>query len=172
LEKLRLIILKREQKYMKRMKKFLIYALLVAALWIFSDIVIFLTINGIYKPKEARVYVSSPEIIITENKATYVNGVIKGNIKNNTQEIMNDKFLKIDMYSARDVNLGTKYVKINNLKPNQSREFEMGYQFTDVNYTIVTMVDNVENVSEEELASQNVGFYLIFGKLMFLYFML
>lgn len=157
---------------MKKMKKFLLYALLVVALWIFSDIVIFLTINGTYKSKEAKVYVSSPEIIITENKATYVNGVIKGSIKNNTQETINDKYLKIDMYSARDVNLGTKYVKINNLKSNQSQEFEMGYQFTDVNYTIVTMVDSAENVVEEELVSQNVGFYLIFGKLMFLYFML
>ena len=157
---------------MKRMKKFLIYALLVAALWIFSDIVIFLTINGTYKPKEAKVYVSSPEIIITENKATYVNCVIKGTIRNNTQETINNKYLRIDMYSARNVKLGTKYVKIDNLQQNRNQEFEIGYQFTDVNYTIVTMVDNAENVSEEELASQNIGFYLIFGKLMFLYFML
>ncbi len=31
---------------MKRMKTFLIYALLIAALWIFSNIVIYIAING------------------------------------------------------------------------------------------------------------------------------
>ena len=154
---------------MKRMKKFLIYALIIIALWIFSDIVIYLSINGTYKTKEAKVYVNSPQITITENKATYVNGVIKGSIKNNTEEIINDVYLKIDMYSPRDVNLGTKYIKIDNLKQNQVRDFEMGYKFTDVNYVTVTTTDEVENVSLEEFKSEEADFYFLVATLMFLY---
>lgn len=154
---------------MKKMKTFFIYALIIAAFWIFSDIVMYLTINGTYKSKEAKIYVSSPEITITENKATYVNGVVKGNIKNNTDEIIDDEYLKIDMYSARDVNLGTKYVKIDNLHPNAIREFEMGYKFTDVSYVTITTVDNVENVSLEEFKSDKANLYFLFGTLFFLY---
>lgn len=154
---------------MKRMKTFFIYALLITLLWIFSDIVIYFSINGTYKPKETKISVSSPEVIITENKATYVNGVVKGSIKNNTEKIIDGVYLKIDMYSPRDVNLGTKYIEINNLKPNQVREFEMGYKFTDVSYVTITTTDNVQNVSAEELQSDAGNLYFLFGTLLFLY---
>jgi len=154
---------------MKRMKTFLIYALIIAAFWVFSDIVIYLSVNGTYKNKEAKVYVTSPQITVTENKATYVNGVIKGSIKNNTEKIIDGVYLKIDMYSARDNNLGTKYIEINNLKQNQVRDFEMGYKFTDVNYVTITTTNNVEKVSLEEFESDEANFYFLVGTLMFLY---
>lgn len=154
---------------MKRMKTFLIYALLIVALWIFSDIVIYFSINGTYKTKEARVYVSSPEIVVTESKATYINGVIKGSIKNNTEEIIDDMYLKIDMYSPRDVNLGTKYIKIDNLKQNQIRDFEMGYKFTGVDYVTVTATNSIENATEDQFKSEEATFYFLVGTLMFLY---
>lgn len=154
---------------MKRMKTFFIYALIIVAFWIFSDIVIYLSVNGTYKDKETKIYVSSPEVIITENKATYVNGVVKGSIKNNTEKIINDVYLKIDMYSPRDVNLGTKYIKIDNLKQNQVRNFEMGYKFTDVDYVTITTTDNVQNASLEEFESDEANLYFLFGTLLFLY---
>ena len=154
---------------MKRMKTFLIYGLLIAALWIFSDIVIYFSINGTYKSKETRINVSSVEVTITENKATYINGVVKGNIKNNTEKIIDGTYLKIDMYSPRNVNLGTKYVEINNLKPNQVREFEMGYKFTDVSYVTITTTNDVQNASTEEFKSDAGNLYFLFGTLLFLY---
>jgi len=154
---------------MKRMKTFLIYGLLIVALWVFSDIVIYFSINGTYKPKEARVYVSSPQITITESKATYINGVVKGSIKNTTEEIIDGVYLKIDMYSARDNNLGTKYVKIDDLQVNESQEFEMGYKFTDVEYVTITTTNNVKNASLEEFESDEANFYFLVGTLMFLY---
>lgn len=157
---------------MKRLKTFLIYALLIAAFWIFSDIIIYLTINGTYKSIRTDVYVTSPQITVDESKATYVNGFIKGSIKNNTQEIINQKYLKIDMYSPRGINLGTKYVKLENLNVDQSQEFEMWYQFTDVSNVIVKLVDNAPEAAEEDFISQEITLYVLFGKLMFLYFMI
>lgn len=154
---------------MKRLKTFLIYALLIAALWIFSDIVIFLSINGTYKPMDTKVYVNTPEVTISESKATYVNGYVKGSIKNNSKDTIDELYLKIDMYSARDVNLGTKYVKIDNLKTNQSQEFDMGYKLTDVNYVKISTTDNVENVTLDQFESQELNFYFLVGTLMFIY---
>lgn len=156
---------------MKRMKTFLIYALLIAALWIFSDMVIYLVVNGTYKPINTRIYVNSPQIVIEESKATYVNGYVKGSIKNNTEDIIKNMYLKIDMYSVRDNNLGTKYVKIEDLKVDENQNFEMWYQFTDVNYTTIAITDNVQDAEEDEFLSQKLGFYFLAGKLMFLYFM-
>ena len=96
---------------MARLKKFLLYALVIAAFWLFSDILIYLSLNTTYANVDAKVYTNSLEIIVGESKATYVNGFIKGSIKNNTNGIIKDKYLKIDLYSPRNVNLGTKYIK-------------------------------------------------------------
>lgn len=156
---------------MKRLKTFLIYALIIAAVWIFSDIVIYLAINGTYKDKVTQVYVSQPQITVLESKATHINGYVKGSIRNNTQEIINDKYLKIEMYSKRDVNLGTKYVKIDNLQKDAVQDFEMWYEFTDVDYVIIRTTEDVANISESGFSSQGLRAGILFGKLMLLYFL-
>ena len=155
---------------MKRLKTFLIYALIIAAFWLFSNILIYIAINGTYAHTDTRVYTTSPEIIVGDSKATYINGFVKGGIKNNTGEIINDKYLKIDLYSARDVKLGTKYVKIENLQPNEYKEFEMWYKFTDVDYATIVVTDNIQNASEEEFISEKTATYLVVGTLLILYF--
>ena len=155
---------------MAKMKKFLLYAVIVIAFWIFSDILMFLSINSTYANTDARVYTNSPEIIIGESKATYVNGFVKGSIKNNTDGIIKDKYLKIELYSSRDVKLGTKYVKIENLDVNKCQEFEMWYKFTDVDYANITVTDNVNNSTEEEFLSQETATYLVLGTVLILYF--
>lgn len=155
---------------MKRLKTFFTYALIIAAFWLFSNILIYIAINGTYAHTDTRVYTTSPEIIVGDSKATYINGFVKGGIKNNTNEIINDKYLKIDLYSARDVKLGTKYVKIENLQPNEYKEFEMWYKFTDVDYATIIVTDNIQNTSEEEFISEETAAYLVVGTLLILYF--
>ena len=156
---------------MAKMKQYFKYVLLIAVFWIFSDILIYLSINSTYANVNTKIYTNSPEIIIGESKATYVNGVIKGSIKNNTDGIINDKYLKIELYSARDVKLGTKYVKIENLEVDKYQGFEMWYKFTDVDYANITVTDNIENVSEEEFLSQETATYLVLGTVLVLYFL-
>lgn len=155
---------------MAKLKKYLLYVILIVAFWIFSDILIYISINSTYANVNTRVYSISPEITVGESKATYVNGYIKGNIKNNTDSIINNKYLKIELYSPRDVKLGTKYVKIENLDVNKYQEFEMWYKFTDVEYVNITVTDNIENATEEEFLSQETTYGLILGTLLVLYF--
>mgnify|MGYP003304839781 CR=1 FL=1 len=155
---------------MANLKKYLLYVLIIAAFWVFSDILIYLSINSSYTKVDAKVYTNSPEIIIGESKATYVNGVVKGSIKNNTRDIINDKYLKIELYSARDVKLGTKYVKIDNLESNKYQNFEMWYKFNDVDYANITVTDNIKNTTEEEFLSQETTSVLVLGTLLVLYF--
>lgn len=155
---------------MAKLKKYLLYVIIIVAFWIFSDILIYISINSTYANVNTRVYSISPEITVGESKATYVNGYIKGNIKNNTDSIINNKYLKIELYSPRDVKLGTKYIKIENLDVNKYQEFEMWYKFTDVEYVNVTVTDNIENATEEDFLSQETKYGLILGTLLVLYF--
>ena len=108
---------------MVKMKKYLLYVFLIAAFWVFSDILIYLSINTTYANVDTKVFAISPEVTVGKSEATYVNGVIKGTVRNNTDTIINDKYLKIDLYSSRDVKKGTKYVKIENLDIDKSQAY-------------------------------------------------
>ena len=155
---------------MKRMKTFFTYALLIAAFWIFSNMIIFLSINGIYKPKATKIYISSPQVTIEASNGTYVNGYVKGSIKNNTEEILKDVYLKIDLYSPRDMNLGPKYVKIDNLAKNETQDFEMWYEFTDVDCVKISTTTDVQNVDDEAFISKEIRMYWLYAKLIYLFF--
>lgn len=156
---------------MKRLKTFLIYALIIAAFWFLTDFLIYMGIHGTYKSIETRVKIEDPRINVAESKATYVNGYVKGNIYNNTEETISGKYLKIEMYSPRDVKLGKKYVKIDNLETKKTQDFEMWYKYTDVKYCDVTIVDNSENTDSKAFISEETKYYLILGFLVSLYFM-
>lgn len=156
---------------MKRLKTFLIYALIIAAFWFLSDFLIYMGINSTYKAIETRTMIESPKINVAESKATYVNGYVKGNIFNDTKNAIKGKYLKIDLYSPRNVKLGTKYVKIDNLETEKTQDFEMWYKYTDVKYCNVAIVDNSSDADEKAFLSEKVKFYIILGFLVSLYFM-
>lgn len=155
---------------MARMKTLFTYAFVIAAFWIFSNLIIYLSINGTYKNIDAQVITTVPELYVTDSKATYINGYVKGSIKNNTSDIINKKYIKIDCYSKRNIKLGTKYVLIENLQNGENREFEMYFKFTDVEYVIVSTTDNAANSTEKEFISEQVSSYVIIGALICLFF--
>lgn len=156
---------------MKRLKTFLIYALIIAAFWFLSDFLIYMAINGTYQHIETKVVADVPNINVGESKATYVNGYVKGNVYNNSNETINNKYIKIDLYSPRNVHLGTKFYKIENLEAGKTQDFEMWFKFQDVEYCNITVVDNASDATEEQFVSEETKFYLIVGTLTLLYFL-
>ena len=155
---------------MKRLKTFLLYALAIAAFWFLSDFLIYMAINGTYQHIDAQVLSESPVINVPDSKATYVNGYVKGNIYNNTGTTISKKYIKLDLYSPRDVNLGTKYIEIENLENGQTKDFEMWFKYTDVEYCKISIVDDTNGATEEQFMSDETKFYLIIGTLAVLYF--
>ena len=155
---------------MKRLKTFLIYGLLVLGLWILSDILIFVGINSTYQDKIYKILSEDNyEINISECRATYVNGYVKGTIKNNTENNLNEKYLKIDCYSQRDTLMGTKYVLVQNVLPDQSRDFEMYYKFENVEYCNISLVDKLEkNVTKDQFLSEEMSYRLIVSTLVYM----
>ena len=155
---------------MKRLKTFFIYALLIAAFWFLSDFLIYMAINGTYSYIDSKIMVEVPNVNISDSKATFVNGYVKGNVYNNTNEVINDQYVKIDLYSPRDVHLGTKYVKIENLEPNKTMDIEMWFKYTDVEYCNVTVTEDISEAQENQFLSEEDKFYIVLGAVMFLYF--
>lgn len=154
---------------MQRLKTFLIYGLLILGLWILSDILIFVGLNSTYQDKSYNLSMQEYQIDITECRATYINGYVKGIITNNTENNINEKYLKIDCYSPRDTLLGTKYVQVQNVSPNESRDFEIYYKFEDVEYCNISLVDELEEgVTEDQFLSEQMSYMLIVTTLVYM----
>jgi len=137
---------------MARIKKFWIWLVLFVLFYLFVDFICFASMKLIYKNLEKyEILVDSPKIEITEAKGTYANGYIKGIVTNNTNNILENKYIKVDVYSERDVNLGTEYIKIEKLDLAKTMDFEVKYSYTDVNYYKIDVVDTKPELDEIQL---------------------
>lgn len=154
-----------------RIKTFGLYALCVILFFIFSNIMIEIAIKTTYDPIDIyKVESDGVNIQINEAKATYVNGYVGGTITNEGENSWKT-YVKIDFYTKREVCMGTKYVEINHLMQNETQDFRMGFQYQDIDYAIVSTVDEIpQNVPEEAFKSDNLGGIMLITTVIFLCF--
>ena len=127
---------------MARLKTFLIYALLIVLFFIFSEFLINVSLQAAYNDITRRD--NTEQVQIQEAQATLVNGKIKGTIKNSEQDYLTGKYVKIDLYSKRDNLLGTKYIEINTTETQNTQDFSMYFELTDVESYNISIVDQKE----------------------------
>lgn len=126
---------------MKRMKTFLIYALIVLAVVLCTDVLSNIILNSTYRDLGRDIGIESPKIEITEAKTTRDNGVIKGKITNNTDKKIENNFLRIELYSDIANLLGTEYLKIESLEKEETKDFELRYGQNNVDHFKLTFVE-------------------------------
>ena len=137
----------------KRMHKIKMYILIIALIYVISNVMIYLYINGTYKAiEDSKIEVENPNITIEQAKATYVNGYVNGKIKNNTEETINEKYIKFEFSTLRDVNIGNKYLKIENLEPGQEIEYKVNFKYQDIKKMKISeaTAEEVKNATESE----------------------
>lgn len=128
---------------MSRMKTFLIYALIVLAIILCTDGLSNIILESNYEDLGYDIGVESPKIEILEAKTTKDNGRIKIRITNNTDKKIENKFLKIDLYSDIGNLLGTEYIKIEGIEKGETQEFELKYRQNNVHHFKLTMIDEL-----------------------------
>ena len=156
---------------MARMKTFLIYLLVVVAVYFFVDFASFAYIKTTYEDLyDFSINMENPKIKITESKATYINGYITGYLLNNEDYTLDKKYVKFEFFSDNNVLLGKKYVKLENFTSNKEREFEVRFNLENVKSYKVSLADDGESISEEDLSldPETKGLLLI-ATLIFLY---
>lgn len=132
---------------MERMKTLFKYALWVVLFIIFSEFLINVGLNSTYKKIKRKDNIE--QVNIYQAEATKVNGRIRGIITNSESEDLSGKYIRIQLFSARDVFLGEKYIEIHQLEENETQNFELLFKVQDVNYYTVDIV--VEKPETEEL---------------------
>lgn len=128
------------------MKKYFLYVLLIIVFFIFSEFLINVGLNSNYKDIERRD--NNSEIVVYQADATYVNGRIRGIIKN--IEEIDGKYLKIEVYSKRDVLKGRSYIEIDETSENNSQPFELLFKAEDVSYYKIEVVQEKEQTETLE----------------------
>ena len=127
---------------MDRMKTFLKYIIWFVLFFFFSNFIINVGLNSSYKNIERRD--SIEQVQIKQAQATLVNGRIKGKIKNSDKDYLTGKYLKIDLYSKRNVLVGKKYIDITTTQNNTTQDFSMYFELKDVTSYEVSIVDHKE----------------------------
>ena len=110
---------------MSTLKRFLKYIIWLVLFFIFSEFLINVGLASSYKPLERKD--SFEQVVIQDAESTLVNGKIIGTI-NNTAEI-DGKYLRIDIYSERNMLLGPRYIDLE--KATSSQEFKVFYELED-----------------------------------------
>ena len=144
---------------MKRLKTFLIYALIIIGFYFFSEFIITVGLNSSYEDIVRRDNVSQVEIY--EAQATLVNGKVKGVIKDSRgNESLTGKYVELDFYSKRDNVVARKYIPIETTDVNTTQEFSTSFEAEDVTSYSIAIVDEKEhgelNIIPEELKNKDI----------------
>lgn len=157
---------------MDTLKTFAKYIILLVAFYIFSNFLIFVGLNSNYNNIDLKGTLPL-QVQITKAEATLVNGRISGTIQNSPENNLNGKYIRINLYSERDVLLGVKYLDIVNLGENAQEEFNTYFKAQGVEYYSVEITSEVEEVSEDlsVFISEDMKTYAIIGTLILLILM-
>lgn len=123
------------------------YFLAIVIVYFLVNLGTFYVLKSTYKTKDYIIEDSILDIQVTEAEATFVNGNLKGVAKNNTDIDVNEKYLKIESYSKRDVLLGTKYVHLKDLNVGEETSFEASFNYQQIDHIKISVI-NAEEVPE------------------------
>lgn len=133
---------------MKRMRTFLLYALGIIGFIILSLILEDGLLRGMYKPlnNNSDKYISSSsgiDIQIEEASSSKTNGSIIYKITNNSNEKITDKYVKLDLYNEQGLLAATEYIKIDELEPGESKNYNVKFKGSDItDYKIATLSES------------------------------
>lgn len=123
---------------MDRMKTLTKYVLWLILFFIFSNIMIHFSIETTYQNIGRKDNLES--VNVYQAQATKVNGRIKGTIYNK-DDLIKNQYLRIDLYSGRDVFLGSKYIDVSSIRENETRNFEIYFKVYNVDYYEMKFTD-------------------------------
>ena len=146
---------------MDRMKTLAKYVIWIILFYIFSNIMINLNIEATYQNIGRKDNLS--QVTVYQAQATKINGRIKGSIYNSTEHKITNKYLRIDLYSERDIFLGSKYIDVSAMRDDETRNFEEYFKVQDVNYYEMKFVDEKEEGDLPEMLKDLTKEQVILG---------
>ena len=86
------------------------------------------------------------QVEITRAEATLVNGRMSGIIKNSSDNDLNGKYIRINLFSEQGNILGTKFLQITDMAPDAQEEFNTYFEVKEVEHYTIEITNEVEQV--------------------------
>ncbi len=127
------------------MQKIFLWVLMIIGMFILSNFLINVGLNSTYQDIERRD--ENSQISIYQADATYVNGRIRGIVKD--AKSITNKYIEVELYSKRNILMGRRYIEVDNTLENQP--FEILFRAKDVEYYKANLVDTKQEGPELEI---------------------
>ena len=85
------------------------------------------------------------EVVVNEAKATNVNGYVKGNITNKSENEIDGKYMCFLLYTSEDELIGEEYIEIGKLFPNETKSYELQFKRDNVDRFVITITNEKIN---------------------------
>ena len=129
---------------MAKMKKFFKYLIWLILLYLLVNGLTYVATKDDYKDLNNFVIVTdSPQIEVTESKAAYTHGYIKGQVTNNTGKHIQKTYLQIDFYDKDNIWLGKEVKELASFNLNETIKFDINYTYTDVTKIRLSVTDEI-----------------------------
>ena len=147
---------------MSRMKTFTIYLLLFLGLYVISNILISAYIKtSYYKIDSYEIDEDRLTITIMSARASKDDGYIEGKVSNGTEDKIINKYMKVELYSENNVNLGEEYVKVEEINPGDIKNFKVGFTCDNVKHFKIIFLSQEEkdaiDANKEQSILPNMG---------------
>lgn len=122
----------------RNLRRWLIWFVLLFA---FVTVGTIIAVKSMYQDiKVYEIRSDNPVVTVSEAKATNVNGYVKGEIKNNNSETMNNKYLCFVLCDKNNEVVGREYIEIGELKAKETKTYELQFKRDNIDtfYVIVT----------------------------------
>ncbi len=104
-----------------------------------SDLLIKVGINSTYKPIER--LDNTEQIQIIQAEATLINGRIKGIITNSEQNNLSNKYVKLELFSDHDNEIGIRYISIGELSTDGTKPLELYFKVRGIKSYKLSIAD-------------------------------
>ena len=122
----------------RNLRRWFIWFILLFAFVTIGSIVAIRTMY--YDMTVYEIHQSNPIVTVSEAKSTNVNGYIKGEVKNESEEDIRENYLCFLLCNADNDIIEKQYIEIGTISPNQTKTFELNFKRDNITraYIIVT----------------------------------
>lgn len=128
---------------MDKMKKYFTFLIILILFYLFSNFIAYEALKTSLVPIENySIECESPQINIEDACSSKVNGYVKGTVKNNTDSIIENKYIKVNFISKAGNVILSKYAEISKLNPGDEQEFKINFNAENITSFSADVVDN------------------------------
>ena len=144
---------------MDRMKTFRTYLILFILFYIYVSVMSYFFVKSTYYNMDYKINVESPKVIVTDARASRVNGHIEGKIQNNTDSTFEKGYIRFELISKAGNSITNKYIEIAKMNPKEEKEFSINFHAENiVNCNISYVEDSKEFKIDSKFKANAIEF--------------